>query len=167
MQLNTNSINTKIYCWFYNKYISELPTNLCTYLCKLIIAYILIIPVSLLFFPSVIFRKITLKRISLFQQIVLSLIIYYFLILLLGLCAAFSLLFVTYNENSILFSLVTFGIILWVLIFILICIVVFILIIIKKNKNKKNKIQNKRTIFVEFIKEKYQKYCPKIKWNNE
>jgi hypothetical protein len=52
MKLNQNSISSKLYRWFYGT--NDLPNNLCPYFWKLVLAWLVLIPYSLVGLPSII-----------------------------------------------------------------------------------------------------------------
>jgi len=57
MKLKKNSLNTKLYKWFYYNYLNyDLPSNPLVYYTKLLLAYVLVVPVLLVYFPSFIVR---------------------------------------------------------------------------------------------------------------
>ena len=56
MELNLNSLTAKLYRWFYKQ--NEMPSSLCPYFWKMILACILYIPLFLFDLPSRIARKI-------------------------------------------------------------------------------------------------------------
>ena len=41
---NPNSLNAKLYCWFYGITPYDLPTNLCPYVRNSLIAWVLLVP---------------------------------------------------------------------------------------------------------------------------
>ena len=51
MKLNSNSISSKLYRWFYGT--KELPNNLCPYFWKLVLAWLVLIPYSLVCLPVI------------------------------------------------------------------------------------------------------------------
>lgn len=57
MKLKKNSLNTKFYKWFYYNYLNyDLPTNPLVYYTKLLLAYVLVVPVLLVYLPAFIVR---------------------------------------------------------------------------------------------------------------
>lgn len=51
MELNSNSINARLYRWFYHKGTNQMPKSLCPYFWQLFIMYVFIIPYVLFTLP--------------------------------------------------------------------------------------------------------------------
>jgi hypothetical protein len=179
MKLNSNSVSSKLYRWFYGT--NVLPNNLCPYFWKLVLAWLVLIPYSLVCLPVIILElkdkyykyhdNSTSKRIG-FS--VLS----YFILFCIG-CAlsVIGCLFISPEKNSFYLFMVTLGVFIWI-----IAIVVGSIEGIKliKDWNRKRKIkyddngrriwsepkEEKTYLIVEFTKAKYNKYCPKIDWTD-
>ena len=143
MQLSTKSWHAKVYNFFYTE--SGLPQSLCPYFWKLVLAIFVLIPFLIL----LVLGGIT---------IIISLIVYLFHI-------KFSLFFSWRHFKMLLLFI---GIIVAVVSVVLsIGYVVGELMGKYGNKSKSivstTKVKNP-TILQEFIKAKYNKYCPKINW---
>jgi hypothetical protein len=177
MKLNSNSISSKLYRWFYGT--KELPNNLCPYFWKLVLAWLVLIPYSLVCLPVIITeildKDYRYNDNSTGKRIGLSVITY---ALLFGICSmiAFIGVFFIKPEKDTLYEVMALGgFVLWAL--------GFIFGIIEGTKalkewNQTRKIkydengyriwdqpkEEKTYLVVEFIKAKYYKYCPKIEW---
>ena len=55
MKMNYNSLTAKFYRWFYE--VDYMPSNICPYFWKLVIAYLLCIPKFVITYPTYIFTK--------------------------------------------------------------------------------------------------------------
>lgn len=177
MKLKSNSISSKLYRWFYGT--KELPTNLCPYFWKLVLAWLVLVPYSLVCLP-VILTEIYDKEYrytdnSTGKRIGLSAIIYIMIFSILCMVSFFGIFFINPEEDSFYFFTVTLGSMLWI-----VTIVVGSIEGVKalKERNQRRKIkydergnriwdepkEEKTYLVVEFVKAKYNKYCPKIDW---
>jgi hypothetical protein len=177
MQLNHNSFSAKLYRWFYG--VDSMPGNLCPYFWKLVIAYMMALPLFVSTLPyEIIYFKSRENDEKISNRIFVSFIICLFFWAAFCLLSVFSLIFGyrPVHESGMYYSIGT-GILGWLII---IPIVSYhgIKYLIQKAKEPKRiydeegrlVIQGKRTkpnIVVEFVKAKYNKYCPKIEWKNE
>lgn len=162
MKANKNSIHAKLYGVTYN---SELPENLCPYFWKLVWATIILIPNIIIQLPALIL-KIFSKDSDLddcYERRKAGLGIYFALMILslyllptinwikaIFNCYSYSQEFAIIGGglNSIIFIVVSFF---------------FIRYIINK-KSERIVEEKKPNIVTEFIKAKYNRYCPKIEW---
>lgn len=177
MKLKSNSISSKLYRWFYAT--EYLPTNLCPYFWKLVLAWLVLIPYSLVCLP-VILTEIYDKEYkytdnSTGKRIGLSAIIYGMIFVILCLILFFGLFFIEPEKGSLYQFMSTFGGFTWI-----VTIVVGSIEGVKalKERNQRRKIkydergnriwdepkEEKTYLVVEFVKAKYNKYCPKIDW---
>lgn len=176
MKLNSNSISSKLYRWFYGT--KTLPTNLCPYFWKLVLAWLVLIPYSLFCLP-IILTEIYDKDYkytdnSTGKRIGMSFMICAILFFLTSMLSAIGLFFISPERHSFYEFLAAVGIVVWI--------VVTVVGVIEGYKaftdwNYRRKIkydENGRRIYtesepktyliVEFAKAKYNKYCPKIEW---
>jgi hypothetical protein len=167
MKLNKNSISAKLFRWFYGT--SELPTNLCPYFWKLVMAYVFVIPVFITTLPYVIIDKYS-WSLSLGNRIWKGFVYWIMLFLLIAALSPIMLFWYTPVKDSFLEFLIIYGFfelaagltlgIIW-----------FIHYIQDKIKERKWKGRNlpkkekRSNIIVEMVKATYYKYCPKIDWN--
>ena len=168
MILNKNSISAKLFRWFYRT--SELPTNLCPYFWKLVMAYVFAIPVFIISFPYVIIDKNSCNE-SLNGRIGLGIVCWFGLFLLIAALSLIMLFWYTPVKDSFLEILIICGL-LTLAIGLTIGIMWFIHHLgekIKERKERKRrnlpKEEKRSNIIVEMVKATYYKYCPKINWN--
>lgn len=175
MELNSNSLIAKLYRWFYKQ--NEMPNSLCPYFWKMIMMYVLIIPYSIISLPQIIFELITKER-SEGPRMALGAILY--IMLFFGLTIIFTLITLPiwgyFPSDSIGITFQITGSIG----FLGGLSVLFTHLIITYRQNRTRKfIFDKKTdgyirnpkykgekpnLVKEFIKAKYNKYCPKINW---
>ena len=163
MKLNKNSISAKLFRWFYRT--SELPTNLCPYFWKLVIAYVFAIPVFIISLPYVIVDKDSRNQ-SLGERIGLGFFCWFILSLLIASLTPIILFWHTPVKGSLLESLIHYGFAVWVA-GLFIGVMWFIHHLGEKIKERRNlpKEEKRSNIVVEMVKATYYKYCPKIDWN--
>jgi hypothetical protein len=183
MKLNHNSLSARLYRWFYIT--DQMPQTLCPYFWKLVIMWIFIAPVGILSLPLTIIKQEADEwPVRIFGGAILWGMLF----------LAFLMLFpLTYFIWGWLSPKTTFGawqgtgILMWGLA------VVFSIVwgILELNRRRREKIRHtqrewiwdengeytrnpdyvpyeeKPNIIVEFIKAKYNRYCPKIDWKNE
>ena len=163
MKLNKNSISAKLFRWFYRT--SELPTNLCPYFWKLVMAYVFAIPLFIIPLPYVIVDKDSHNQ-SLGERIGLGLFCWFILSLLIAALTPIILFWHTPVKGSLLESLIHYGFAVWVA-GLFIGVMWFIHHLGEKIKERRNlpKEEKRSNIVVEMVKATYYKYCPKIDWN--
>jgi hypothetical protein len=163
MKLNKNSISAKLFRWFYGT--SELPTNLCPYFWKLVMAYVFVIPLFIISLPYVIIDKDSCNE-SLGSRIGLGFVCWFILFLLITALTPIMLFWHTPVEDSFLEILIHCGFLTWVL-GLTIGVMWFIHHLGEKIKERRNlpKKEKRSNIIVEMVKATYYKYCPKIDWN--
>lgn len=163
MILNKNSISAKLFRWFYRT--SELPTNLCPYFWKLVMAYVFAIPVFIISLPYVIVDKDS-RNESLGNRIGLGIFCWFGLFLLIAALSLIMLFWYTPVKDSFLEILIEIGIFTW-LTGLTIGVMWFIHHLGEKIKERRNlpKKEKRSNIIVEMVKATYYKYCPKIDWN--
>jgi len=163
MKLNKNSISAKLFRWFYGT--SELPTNLCPYFWKLVMAYVFAIQVFIITLPYVIVDKDSRNQ-SLGERIGLGFVCWFILSLLIAALSLIMLFWYTPVKDSFLEILIEIGIFTW-LTGLTIGIMWFIHHLGEKIKERRNlpKKEKRSNIVVEMVKATYYKYCPKIDWN--
>jgi hypothetical protein len=183
MKLNQNSISARLYRWFYLT--EDMPKNLCPYFWKLVLMYILLIPCSVLYLPITIARieaTETGERVALgffswlavFGAIVMLFPITYFF-------------YGWFPEKSHFGAWQNVGIALWICAFIIASSLGLLRILNKRKEKMRMKhrqyiwnedgeyvsnpdyvpYEPKPNILIEFVKAKYNKYCPQIEWKNE
>lgn len=163
MELNTSSISAKLYRWFYDE--NKMPSNLCPYFWKLIAMWIFIVPMFIISYPVILINRFTNEQIfynddSLIYKLLKSLVIYSIIFIICTMLFSFSIFYVSENFFNKYEVCYIFGIV-GNLLLIVIIIALGIDTLVKCNY-KKPKIN--LNIIKEFIKAKYNKYCPKIDW---
>lgn len=156
MELSINSWHSKLYNIFYTK---GLPQSLCPYFWKLVLSIVLFVPFTLWFLPLSIINFIISKNNSSYPQ--------YFDKINLNLSVSLNgIIILLFDLIHALLHKYFLGILLLILMVIVVFTVLVCLKKLFKKKQKKEKvIKIKRpTILQEFIKAKYNKYCPKINW---
>jgi hypothetical protein len=167
MKLNKNSTSAKLFRWFYGT--SELPTNLCPYFWKLVMAYVFAIPLFIITLPDVITDKSSSQE-SLGGRIGLGFGGWFLLSALIAALTPIVLFWYTPDKDSLLQHLIFCGISEWVIGLIL-GIIWFIHYLNDKIQERKwerrnlPKKEKRSNIIVEMVKATYYKYCPKIDWN--
>jgi hypothetical protein len=181
MELNYNSVSARVYRNFYET--SNMPESLCPYFWKLVAAW----PVTILFFPVLfpfwIADKFTKSqdnngRMPFPAQVLIGLIFYLLSYFLFCIGVTISSFWITYNEKSDWYPRYILG---WFSIgVIVICLITYGIVEWRK-RLRIREIESrydadgnyiplklpedvKPNIVVEFIKAKYNKYCPKIDW---
>jgi hypothetical protein len=179
MKLNQNSISSKLYRWFYGT--KELPNNLCPYFWKLVLAWLVLIPYSLVCLPVIIMeiydKDYKYNDNSTGKRIGMSALTYFILFIIICMITFFGLFFIEPEKDSLYGFMGTLGAFVWLL-SIVIGIVEGVKAIKRWNYNRKIKYdengyriwnqpkEEKTYLAVEFVKAKYHKYCPKIEWVN-
>lgn len=183
MKLKTNSLNAKLYCWFYSQTSENLPTNLCPYFWKLVLAWILVIPYGIFTLPSILLFELFSKGYKngdkkTGERFAISVAIYIGLFLLLCMGSAIATMFTTLHRGTFFGEIWLVGIMIWFVI--IVCSIWFgIKSLIEYiqysrrvydedgyriyGKPKDEKVR----IIIEFIKAKYNSYCPKIDWTDK
>ena len=163
MKLNKNSISAKLFRWFYGT--SELPTNLCPYFWKLVMAYVFALPLFIISLPYVIIDKSSSIE-SLNSRIWGGFVCWFVLFLLITALTPIMLFWHTPVKDSLLETLIEIGVFTWIT-GLIIGIMWFIHHLGEKIKERRNlpKEEKRSNIIVEMVKATYYKYCPKIDWN--
>jgi hypothetical protein len=177
MKLNSNSISSKLYRWFYGT--NDLPNNLCPYFWKLVLAWLVIVPYSLVCLPMIVLELIDkgykYSDNSTGKRIGMSTIVYFILFVISSMVSFICVFFVSPEKDSFYLSLSALGAMIWV-IAIVIGVIEGYKVFTEWNYRRKIKYdengyrilnppkQEKTYLVVEFAKAKYNKYCPKIDW---
>lgn len=181
MKLNANSIHAKLYCWFYGKHKEyDLPNNLCPYFWKVVLAWILLVPYAVFCTPFILIHEAFSKSYKngdnkFGERIGISFIIYIFLFALFVLGVGVGALFTTYEKGSLFANMMPGAILFWgVLIIVGIYQGIKALIgFIRESRKVYDEHgyrvypEKKPNLVVEFVKAKYNSYCPKIDWENK
>ena len=179
MELNRNSISARVYRNFYET--SNMPESLCPYFWKLVAAW----PVTILFLPLLLpfwigdkFNKDKSNRMPFPAQAFIGLIFYLLSYFLFCIGVTITSFWITYSEKSDWYPRYVLG---WFAIGVIaICLIIYGIMEWKKQLHIKkierrydaegnyihSEEEEKPNIIVEFVKAKYNKYCPKIDWKN-
>lgn len=168
MKLQTNSWHYKLYKFYYQKLP---PNNLCPYFWKLLFAIITVIPFSIIALPALIIYSKDKESIGIRMRD--SIILYLILCVFITMCFTIAWLFIRWNtsENSLRNNLVVVGFVFWTvtIIFGMIYLIKEIIIPYFENifySSTKSRKKKSKNIVVEFIKAKYNNYCPMIVWED-
>ena len=183
MTLNTNSLNAKLYCWFYGKTAYHLPNNLCPYFWKLILAWLLLVPYALFCTLYILTNEIFNPKYEngdhkTGERFGISLLLNGIIMMLFLMINVVVWFFVDYTPKSIFSELLGPGAMLWV---VAIGFGIYYGIKALHEYIKEKRIprdengyriypeykEKKPNLIVEFAKAKYGKYCPKIDWNGK
>lgn len=179
MNLNLNGISARLYRWFYET--DVMPLTLCPYFWKLVIAYMLFIPWAIITLPTRMFVTDTENG---SERFLVSMLLWVLII-----AAVLAIFSVTafwgfYGEKTFFGSMQRAGLI-------IICVVATvsatfgIIHLVKNMQDRKrytqreyiwnyndeyvknpNYVAPRPNLVKEFIKAKYNKYCPKIEWRD-
>lgn len=178
MRLNKNSFTSRLYKWFYGvREYQGLPNNLCPYFWKVVLMYLTIIPYVLISIPVVIYdlfdkeyengdRKVG-------ERLGISAGVYIALFVVAALISAIAAIFLNVEKDTLFEFLVVGGCLFWAGLIVIGVIegIKYLSEYSTTNESfydpqqerwvtKKTKVN----LTTEFIKAKYNKYCPKIDW---
>ena len=178
MELNYNSLSAKVYRNFYET--SRMPESLCPYFWKLVVAW----PITILFSPLLIPFWIVDKlnggdgeSVPFPVQALIGILMYTAVFCVFCLGVTISSIWITYYQGTNLYGFYVSG---FIIMFGLL--VVGIILLFRELKERRRQKRRERlydeegnyiyseyepekpNIFVEFIRAKYNKYCPKIDW---
>jgi len=161
MEISTTNVFTLLYKWFYNT--KKLPNNLCPYFWALLFAVLFSIPFILYSIPGVILLLFSKNKKYVDNDRQKHNIIAILLLIFLAsfICAILLWSMGSEGVNSLVAILGVTGS--FIIAFILI--LGSVILIVEYNKNKVITTNN-GTIIGNFIKAKYNKYCPIITWKN-
>ena len=178
MRLNKNSFTSRLYKWFYGvREYQGLPNNLCPYFWKVVLMYLTIIPYVLISIPVVIYdlfdkeyengdRKVG-------ERLGISVGVYIALFAITALISAVLALFIQVEPKSLFEFLVVGGCLIWSALLVIGVIegTKYLREYSTRDDSYFDEQQNKWVVkkakvnlTTEFIKAKYNKYCPKIDW---
>lgn len=178
MKLNKNSVSSRLYKWFYA--VSEyqgLPNNLCPYFWKVVLMYLTIIPYTLFSIPVVVYDMFDKQYENgdrkTGERLGISVGIYIALFILATLISAILALFIKVEKNTLFEFLVVGGCLFWSALTVIGVIKGFEYVreystrdesYFDEQQDKWVVKKAKVNMTTEFIKAKYNKYCPKIDW---
>lgn len=169
MELSKKTWHAKLYCLTYG--IGTLPNNLCPYFWKIVIAMLLFVPLTIFFLPRIVFNKLV-NRFThdddvsddgyLSVQIFIAIGVNVLLFVLF--CMAYMWFIPAFiNKDLKLHPIWVFGSLGYILTLI---VTILIFQVRRKEKRTEKQVYKKPepNIFIEFVKAKYNRYCPKIDW---
>ena len=116
MKLNSNSISSKLYRWFYGT--NDLPNNLCPYFWKLVLSWLVLIPYSLFCLPVILHelfdKTYRVTDNSTGKRIGFSLLIYALLFFIGCMLSTIGWFFVLPEKDSFYNFMGSLGFLLWV-----------------------------------------------------
>lgn len=178
MRLNENSFTPKLYKWFYGVSESQgLPKNLCPYFWKVLLMYSTFIPYVLFSIPVVVYdlfdKQYENGDRKTGERLGVSVGVYIALFIIASLISAIVALFINVEPKSSLEILVVIGTIFWLglIIFGVIEGIKYLKEYTTRDEPYYDETQDrwvvkraKINLTAEFIKAKYNKYCPKLEW---
>ena len=180
MELNINSFGTKLYQWFYGVRTYNLPNNLCPYFWKTVLMYLTIIPYTLFCLPVVIYdlfdKSYENGDRTVGERMGVSFGVYIGLFVISSLLFSISGLFIKFEPKSFFEAMMLIGTLVWAALAVIGVIegAKYLREYSTSDKSYYDREQDtwvvKKTKFnmtTEFIKAKYNKYCPKIEWKGD
>lgn len=181
MNLNENSITARLYKWFY--YTGNLPKSLCPYFWKLVFMLLAIIPYTIISLPFLLFTIVFPKhRRKPYEDVLYhwnknssDLIVHG----LVGYCILtyvsimlFPLCWYLPEHTKFINELIKVGAIAWgsTIFSTIIAGIIYFIDYLNQRKYRyvslsdRNNKHTQNSIVTEFVKAKYNKYCPKINW---
>jgi hypothetical protein len=175
MQLNINSKTAQLYRWFYST--AKMPQSLCPYFWKLAIMWLVIAPYTILSLPVILMDRKDPDHRTTGERAGVGFILWFILGMLISMLSWVGLFFATPTKDGIWWHAIGVGLMGWCAAFVFGCIALF--------KWSKEKWENRHvkydedgyriwepvkekesSIITEFVKAKYNKYCPKIDWKH-
>ena len=181
MKLDLNSVNAKLYRWFYAT--QSMPQSLCPYFWKLLIAWTFCVPYAIITAPirNKLFNSSEWDNGA--QMIGLSLMLWSVIGVIISMVYSITSLWGYYPEKSFLGTIQRIGVVTFFTLCVIGLLVVIILLFkyfIEKKRDKRRRMiwstseedyilnpdyrGDTPNLLLEFIKAKYNKYCPKIDW---
>lgn len=176
MELKTNSLSARVYREVYNT--RHMPESLCPYFWKLVLGYPLIVVLLPLLIPTWIMMKFQKDEpdtdFPIGAKALMGVLMYGFVFMVFVVCVFISAFWITYYEGTIMFRFYfSGGFISLILGVVFGCLGIKILYEQHRRRRRErlydeggnySPIEEKPNLIVEFVKAKYNKYCPKITW---
>jgi hypothetical protein len=174
MKLNINSTSAQLYRWFYST--TQMPQSLCPYFWKLVLMWVFILPYTILSLPVILMDLKDPERRTTGERAGVGFIMYFMLGMLICMLSWIGAFFAEPVKDGVWFHMLLAGALGWI--------VVIVFGGIEFYKWAKEKWENRNvkydedgyriwtkpepkqpSIIAEFVKAKYNKYCPKIDWD--
>lgn len=167
MELRINSLSARVYREVYNT--RHMPESLCPYFWKLVLAYPLIVVLLPLLIPTWITLKLNDDESDapIGAKAIMGALLYGFGFMIFMICVFISSFWVTYYIKTTMYQFYFGGGFITLILGVAGgYLLVKSLIVNRKYKRKFNNeyVEEKPNLVVEFVKAKYNKYCPKITW---
>jgi len=176
MELKTNSVSARVYREVYNT--RHMPESLCPYFWKLVLGYPLIVVLLPLLIPTWIIMKFQKdgydSDFPMGPKSLMGVLIYGFVFMVFVVGVFISSYWITYYQGTHWYGWYVSG---FIVIFVaLVGSIIFLISKLKERRRQKRRerlynengyylpVEEKSNLIVEFIKAKYNKYCPKITW---
>lgn len=179
MEINYNSTSARLYREFYNA--KRMPESLCPYFWKLVFAWPSTILLSPLLIPFWIINKLDKSDtagIPVIGKAFIGVILYGCLFLVFCIGVTISSIWITYYQKTFWFQWYIGG---FIVMFGLLVAGIILLLRMLRDKRYQKRLdaawdengnyihkedRDKPNIIIEFVKAKYNRYCPKITWKN-
>ena len=175
MKLNINSTSAQLYRWFYAT--QQMPESLCPYFWKLVLMWVFIVPYAILSLPVILMDLRDPERRTTGERAGVGLIMYFILGMLICMLSWIGAFFAEPVKDSVWFHMLLTGALGWLVAIIFGGIELY-KVLKEKWENRGIKYdedgyriwdeprEKQPSIIAEFVKAKYNKYCPKIDWNH-
>jgi apolipoprotein N-acyltransferase len=174
MKLNLNSVSARLYRWFYAT--SQMPQSLCPYFWKLVLMWIFILPYTILSLPTILTDSRDFDDKTTGERALMGAIYYFILGMVICMLSWVGLFFTSPTKDTPWMHMLVAGGVGW-------CVAIgggsIALFKELKERREARRIkydadgyriweepkEKQPSIVVEFVKAKYNKYCPKIDWD--
>jgi hypothetical protein len=174
MKLNINSVSARLYRWFYST--TQMPQSLCPYFWKLVLMWVFIVPYTILSLPCILTDLKDPDYKTTGEKAGVGFIMWFIIAMVVSMLSWVGVFFAVPVKDTLWLYMIEFGAIGWLAAIIFGSIALFKWIKEKwENRHVKydengyriwTKPEAKQpSIITEFIKAKYNKYCPKIDWD--
>jgi len=177
MKLNINSISARLYRWFYST--SQMPQSLCPYFWKLVLMWFFIVPYTIISLPCILMDLKDPDHKTTGERAGVGAIMWFILSMLFCMMSWIGVFFIEPVKDTLWFHMLGAGFIGWLTAIVLGSMLAIKWFIENRRERKYRRIkydedgyriweepkEKQPSIITEFIKAKYNKYCPKIDWD--
>jgi hypothetical protein len=175
MKLNINSTSAQLYRWFYAT--QQMPESLCPYFWKLVLTWVFIIPYTIISLPVILMDLRDPERRTTGERAGVGLIMYFIIGMLICMLSWIGAFFAEPVKDSVWFHMLLTGALGWLVAIIFGGLELY-KVLKEKWENRGIKYdedgyriwdepkEKQPSIIAEFVKAKYNKYCPRIDWNH-